>query len=226
MKQITKNPYEVLGVDADATEDDIKTAYKKLALKHHPDRGGKSEKMAEINWAYEVLSDPDKRAHYDRFGYDVEDHSNITPMEQDLLKIWSDLISSAGFEPKHDFFVSMRKAINSRIQGTQEEISQMEARLPKFRKLRDKVHKKAKGKGKKPEDRTIFHIHLDKTIAAAEDHIKECKGKLELYAEQLQYLEGFELEAEAVLAPQSWPTFEYSSSLFGPGPTSRRRPGF
>jgi curved DNA-binding protein len=67
-----KDYYKVLGLDKNASEDEIKKAYRKLALDYHPDRNpGDSEaedKFKEINEAYQVLSDPDKRAHYDRLG--------------------------------------------------------------------------------------------------------------------------------------------------------------
>jgi len=57
--------YETLGVSKDATPQDIKKAYRKLAMKHHPDKGGDQEQFKRITGAYEVLSDPDKRAQYD-----------------------------------------------------------------------------------------------------------------------------------------------------------------
>jgi DnaJ family protein A protein 2 len=61
----TNKFYEILGVSKDASEADIRKAYKKLSLKHHPDRGGDAEKFKELSEAYEVLSDPTKRAKYD-----------------------------------------------------------------------------------------------------------------------------------------------------------------
>lgn len=60
--------YEVLGVSKSASQDEIKRAYRKAAHQHHPDKGGNSEKFKEINEAYQVLSDENKRAAYDRFG--------------------------------------------------------------------------------------------------------------------------------------------------------------
>lgn len=64
--------YEVLGVGRDATDEEIRKAFRKLAFKYHPDHNHEDktgEKFKEINEAYEVLSDPDKRAAYDRFGH-------------------------------------------------------------------------------------------------------------------------------------------------------------
>ena len=65
--------YEILGLDRNATEDDIKRAYRRLALQHHPDKnpGSKEaeERFKEATEAYEVLKDPQKRSTYDQFGH-------------------------------------------------------------------------------------------------------------------------------------------------------------
>src|ERR1700745_1011177 len=65
--------YTTLGVNRDASDEDIKKAYRKLAMKHHPDRNpdnkGSEEKIKEAKEAYEVLADPKKRSAYAQFGH-------------------------------------------------------------------------------------------------------------------------------------------------------------
>ncbi|HWO74047.1 MAG TPA: DnaJ domain-containing protein, partial [Dehalococcoidia bacterium] len=64
--------YETLGVSRDASPDEIKRAFRRLAMQYHPDRNsepGAEARFKEINEAYEVLSDPEKRSTYDRFGH-------------------------------------------------------------------------------------------------------------------------------------------------------------
>ena len=65
--------YEVLGLSKGASESEIKSAFRKMALKYHPDRnpGDKEaeEKFKEVNEAYGILSDPEKKAKYDQFGF-------------------------------------------------------------------------------------------------------------------------------------------------------------
>ena len=63
-----KDYYSILGVSKDAKADEIKTAFRKLAHKHHPDKGGDANKFKEINEAYQVLGNEQKRKQYDQFG--------------------------------------------------------------------------------------------------------------------------------------------------------------
>ncbi|MFA7654148.1 MAG: molecular chaperone DnaJ [Candidatus Magasanikbacteria bacterium] len=70
---MSKDYYKILGVEKNATADEIKKAFKKAAMQHHPDRpGGDEKKFKEINEAFQVLGDADKRAKFDQFGSDFE----------------------------------------------------------------------------------------------------------------------------------------------------------
>lgn len=73
--------YEVLGISKSASQDDIKHAFRRMAMKYHPDRNkapDAEEKFKEINEAYEVLSDPNKRQTYDQFGFDGLNNQGFT----------------------------------------------------------------------------------------------------------------------------------------------------
>ena len=80
--------YEILGVSKTASNDEVKSAYRKLAMQHHPDRNPDNkeseEKFKEATEAYEVLSDANKRSRYDQFGHqgirggqDFHQYSNV-----------------------------------------------------------------------------------------------------------------------------------------------------
>jgi DnaJ-class molecular chaperone len=60
--------YDVLGLNKDASHDEVKKAYRNLARKHHPDKGGDPEQFKKVQEAYDVLSDPERRRNFDQFG--------------------------------------------------------------------------------------------------------------------------------------------------------------
>jgi molecular chaperone DnaJ len=118
-----KDYYEVLGIERNATAEELKKAFRKAALKHHPDRNkndkGSEKLFKEAAEAYEVLSDPDQRARYDRFGHEglAGGHGpNFTGVD-DILSHFADLFGGGVFG---DMFAGgpghARAGANRRIQ--------------------------------------------------------------------------------------------------------------
>src|ERR1035437_281517 len=102
--------YEILGVDRNATKDDFKKAYRKLAMQFHPDRNPDNkeaeDKFKEAAEAYEVLNDDDKKARYDRFGHDGVRGSGFGSQGfsdvNDIFSHFSDIFGGSGIFD--DFF--------------------------------------------------------------------------------------------------------------------------
>jgi molecular chaperone DnaJ len=96
---MARDYYEVLGCSRTASEAELKSAYRKLAMEHHPDRNGGCEnaagKFKEINEAYSVLSDPQKRAAYDRFGHAGLNGANGFNGHHDINDIFNEVFGSA-----------------------------------------------------------------------------------------------------------------------------------
>src|SRR5262245_61488751 len=102
--------YEVLGVQRDASDEDIKKAYRKLALKYHPDKnpGDKTaeEKFKEVGEAYEALSDPQRRAAYDQYGHDAFDRRRGRPGFHDPFEVFREAFGGGGVEDIFEQFFS------------------------------------------------------------------------------------------------------------------------
>lgn len=96
---MTKDYYKILGISKTATAEDVKKAYRRLAHKYHPDKGGDASKFKEVTEAYQILSNKDKRAQYDKFGK-VFEGGDTRQGFGGFRWNWQD---TAGFDPEDGF---------------------------------------------------------------------------------------------------------------------------
>lgn len=124
MDQDKKSLYEILGIDATASKEEIKKAYHDKAQETHPDKqGGSQEKFLEVSRAYKILADEEKRQRYD----DTGEEDDSVPREEDpkhlVLQIFLQVISNPHFNPKrHDAFESTKAEIEMKQSQIKNEI--------------------------------------------------------------------------------------------------------
>lgn len=123
------NPYRTLGIKKSATADEIRIAHRRAVMRHHPDRGGDREKFEAAQKAYEILSDPERRARYDRNG-DTSDPaagraisevvSFIAPI---LFRIIEQLADRSVVASATDLHSHVADGVDQVIKGMKEEIA-------------------------------------------------------------------------------------------------------
>lgn len=98
---MSDNYYELLGINKGANENEIKKAYKQAAMKNHPDKGGDETKFKQINEAYSVLSDSEKRNIYDKFGKKGLESNGRMPGGMDPMDIFSSMFGGHPMHQRH-----------------------------------------------------------------------------------------------------------------------------
>lgn len=121
--------YEILGVSRDANDEAIKYAYRRLAQKYHPDKeGGDQVKFQHIQRAYDVLSDPEKRAEYDKTG---TVNMNLKTLRDRALEEFASLLALIMAQVEDVVHTNIVAVMNSQIEGKLREISQARGELHK-----------------------------------------------------------------------------------------------
>lgn len=172
--------YETLGVPPDATADDVKRAYRASSSKAHPDKGGSNEDMAKVNRAYEVLSDPARRANYDAGTGEPGDS-----LEDQARAMLAELIDSVVDSHEPDIVSACHRRLNDARGEAEAMRRRAQNELKKLAARRKSVTKNGSGPN-------LMHAVIDKKIAQADATITKAgavQALLEAAREQLKEYE-------------------------------------
>ncbi len=134
-----KSPYDVLGVDKRATKEEIKQRYKDLAKIHHPDVGGDHKKFQEIQEAYEILNDEERRRKFDATGSVKREPSNEDKFKHFCIQVAMPIIQ--GNNENFDLVGSIKMEISQMIGRVQGMMDQTKAELRKLRLVQGRIKK-------------------------------------------------------------------------------------
>lgn len=178
--------YEILGVDRNATHEEIKKAYRNLSKSNHPDKLGDASMQAKINIAWDVLSDPDKRKRYDSTG-NFEDINFNGKMMSLLNQVLVQIVDNADDVTTIDIVASCRSYIDQLVKQSRTGIKNMERRLDRM----EKVHKRLKTKGNK-----AIILFVTTNIENAKKDIAAAKEETEFLLEVLVVLRDYTYEVD------------------------------
>lgn len=191
------SPYETLGVPTNATAEEMKQAYRRLAREHHPDKGGDHDKFVEIQKAYETLSDPEKREHYDRYGKTPEGPTFLDRAHQLMAGMFAEALNVGRYET-YDW-----NPLNTAKQMASNQRREFTTKLTTLRHEAKKNRKAAKAILRKGQDRLL----LDLMIARRRDVWKayrDTQFNRRLTTKVIELLDNYEFVQSGVTINDMW----------------------
>jgi len=132
--------YETLGVEPGASPEEIQAAFRSLAQKHHPDKGGDEETMKAVVNAYTILRDGDRRKTYDETGSEEAAGANREAMPEHMAMVFNTFASVLGqLQPGHDPFAITGQLIQDNLSDAQQALGRLRAELRTLRATADKI---------------------------------------------------------------------------------------
>lgn len=194
-----KNYYEILGISSNSSIADVKKAYKILAMKHHPDKGGNPETFKDINEAYAVLSDTSKKEKYDKYGSVDMEEINVNDIFQNIFGGGgpvNDIFNNPFFSPFQSSPFDSIKSSNDRhldLKITLEEVMNGNTIYYKLSQKKFKTFStcnQCNGNGKMIKQMNIGMGFMTQNISIC----PLCKGKGNLFDETIFEIEEHKIE--------------------------------
>jgi curved DNA-binding protein CbpA len=195
-----KDFYKILGVKRDATEDQIKKAYRGKAVNAHPDKGGNEEDMAELSRAYSVLKDNVKRIEYDRTGKEPEDTQSLS--RDIIMNVFVDILKLPQ-EPTN-CLATATASINNKIQALNNERKDVVVKINNLKQRRNRIIKKTKD-----NQVNLWQVLIDKQLEGGNNILAELDKRIKAHEDALKMLENYEGDEYLVNVVQ---TYTYSTS--------------
>lgn len=182
------NLYEKLGLNKNATDEEIKKAFRDKAKEHHPDKGGDPEKFREISVAYDVLSDKNKKSRYDS----GEPLGSINNNSQDMLSgfiagLFFQVTESTDTE-KEDVFKLMVKNLQKALQALRANLFANLEKVKKYEKIIKRI--------KKDKSNSFFKSLVTYKIAAINSENELIKKDMKLHEKALEFMSDCEYSPE------------------------------
>jgi curved DNA-binding protein CbpA len=177
--------YETLGVPRDADQDTIKKAYRKKAMKKHPDRGGSEDEFYPIQRAYSVLSDQNARKRYDETGQDQETADDVVSAQ--LGQLFLALVEKHDVEYTN-IVQEMKRILRETMRECDIRISEQERAIAKKRKAIKRITRK-KGEN-------ILAAVLQHKITEHERNIRKCEQEKEIGTRMLEMVDEYDYQAD------------------------------
>ena len=186
------DPYVLLGVERDADEAAVKSAYRKVAKAAHPDSGGDADQFARLQTAYELLEDPVRRKVFDDTGYDpqladAKDLKGLLMLETLVNEFILDEREPGSFDP----VAAMRRKLTDDILKSRFHILELERHRTRVRKHMDRL-------GRKPETDVLSSMLRARSQSIAEA-IRNAEAQIEAIEQAYTMLEGYSYELETMV---------------------------
>lgn len=178
------NPYEVLGLHKDVSSQEIKTKYRELSMVHHPDKGGDASIFAKIAVAYKILSNPEKKAQFDKDGFIEPDEIFLKEqMRARVIRIVEDWVTQT-VQGKCN--ITLVRFFNVQIKGGREQLNASKDHLKQVRKLIKTTLKKLSYNN---TNQSIAHTIIKQKLHLLKADINNTENEIkviELVAEELR----------------------------------------
>lgn len=200
------DPYSTLGVNKDASKDEIKKAHRKRVSKSHPDKGGDREEFLAVQRSYEILSNDQQRKRYDETGDTTEPVSIQERCMTELARLAIHVVNESADHKTRDLVKLMKETVKATLKMTNEQRESNQRQADKFNDAAKRFKVK---KGENP-----FEVMLTKQAQEFENGVRVCDEKIEMSKMCLDILDGcsYDFKADEMMA--TWGSMNFKVTDF------------